>query len=63
MVNVYLNWYRLMLEMLLEDLLIDIDHDWRLSIESVLVYDDSLVIDYSNLIQMMAMLNILEEIQ
>ena len=63
MVNVYLNSYKLMLKMLLNDLLKDIDHYLIMKIVLVLVYDDLLEINYLNLIQMMAMLNILEEIQ
>ncbi len=52
-----------MLKMLLNDLLKDIDHYLIIKIELVLVYDDLLEINYLNLIQMMAMLNILEGIQ
>ncbi len=63
MVNVYLNLYKLMLKMLLNDLLKDIDHYLIMRFELVLVYDDLLVINYLNLILMMAMLNILEGIQ
>jgi glucose uptake protein GlcU len=52
-----------MLKMLLNDLLKDIDHYLIMRFELVLVYDDLLVINYLNLILMMAMLNILEGIQ
>ncbi len=62
-VNVYLNLYKLMLKMLLNDLWINIDHYLIMNFVLVLVYDDWLVINYLNLIPMMAMLNILEGIQ
>ncbi len=62
-VNVYLNLYKSMLKMLLNDLWINIDHYLIMNFVLVLVYDDWLVINYLNLIPMMAMLNILEGIQ
>ena len=62
-VDVYLNWCRSMLERLLNDWWINIDHYLIMNFELVLVYDDSLVINYWNLILMMEMLNIREEIQ
>jgi hypothetical protein len=52
-----------MLKMLLNDLWINIDHYLIMNFVLVLVYDDWLVINYLNLIPMMAMLNILEGIQ
>lgn len=63
MVDVYLNLYKLMSRMFLNDLWKDIDHYLVVMSVMELVYDDLLEINCLNLSLMMAMSNIPEGIQ